>query len=201
LRDLLLPLRAGAALAGSIFVSPGIEVKPIEGDALLANRNFDEAWTYLRIEAVFVHSEVARRVSKADEAGQNHGLSELREKLIVAALVKRAIRYTPPSECRCTSRIGQVSRTWESYPKGTCERMPLHASHSEKEKALGPCELRALLRDEPSSLARGMAEGASPGTIGPCDPTTPLCLALDRAHHLSRLRDEIGIASDHFKRG
>ena len=46
----------------------------------------------------------------------------------------------------------------------------------EKEKALGPCELRALLRDEPSNLARGMAEGASPGTIGSCDPTTPAML-------------------------
>ena len=54
------------------MVSPGIEVKPIEGDALLANRDFDEAWTYLRIEAVFVHAEIARRVSKADKAGQNH---------------------------------------------------------------------------------------------------------------------------------
>jgi len=72
LRDLLCCFRAGAALAGSIFVSPGIEVKPIEGHTLLANWNFDQAWTYLRIEAVLVHAEVARRISEADKAGQNH---------------------------------------------------------------------------------------------------------------------------------
>jgi hypothetical protein len=39
-----------------------------------------------------------------------------------------------------------------------------------------------------------MAEGASPGTAGPCDPTTPsYARALDRAHNLSRLRDGIGM--------
>ena len=76
-------------------------------------------------------------------------MSELREKLIVVALVTKTIRYTSPSECGCTSRIGQVTGSLESYQKGTCERISLHASHSEKEKALGPCELRALLRDEP----------------------------------------------------
>jgi len=45
-----------------------------------------------------------------------------------------------------------------------------------KEKALDPCELRALLRDEPSSNARSTAEGASPGTTGSRDPTTPAML-------------------------
>src|SRR5947199_3761516 len=46
----------------------------------------------------------------------------------------------------------------------------------EKEKAPGPCELRALLRDEPSNHARGTAEGASHGTAGPSDPTAPAML-------------------------
>jgi hypothetical protein len=72
LRVLLDCFRAGAALAGSIFVSPGIEVKPIEGHTLLADRNFNQAGTHFRIEAVLVHAEIARCVSKADEAGQNH---------------------------------------------------------------------------------------------------------------------------------
>src|SRR5436853_2411009 len=45
-----------------------------------------------------------------------------------------------------------------------------------KEKAPGLCELRALLRDEPSSHVRSMAEGASPGTTGPCSPTPPAML-------------------------
>jgi hypothetical protein len=49
--------------------------------------------------------------------------------------------------------------------------------------------------------ARGMAEGASHGTARPCDPTTPaIARALDRAHNLSRLRDEIE-TSNHFKGG
>ena len=40
--------------------------------------------------------------------------------------------------------------------------------------------------------ARGIAEGTSHGTARPCDPTTPaIARALDRAHNLSRLRDEI----------
>jgi hypothetical protein len=72
LRDLLLYLRAGAALAGPILVSPGIEVKPIEGDALSADRYLNKVWPHLRIEAVFVHAEIGRRVAKADKARQNH---------------------------------------------------------------------------------------------------------------------------------
>jgi len=47
-----------------------------------------------------------------------------------------------------------------------------------------------------------MAEGASPGTASTLQSNgTRYARALDRAHNLSRLRDEIGIASDHFKGG
>jgi hypothetical protein len=49
--------------------------------------------------------------------------------------------------------------------------------------------------------AGGMAEGASPGTARPCNPAASYARALDRAHNLSRWRDEIGIVSDHFKGG
>jgi len=76
LRDLLYYLRAGAALAGSILVSPGIEVKPIEGHTLLADRDLYEVWPHLRIEAVFVHAEIARRIAETDEARQDHCSSE-----------------------------------------------------------------------------------------------------------------------------
>jgi hypothetical protein len=48
--------------------------------------------------------------------------------------------------------------------------------------------------------ARGMTEGTSPGTARPLrSNSTRYARALDRAYNLSRLRDEIGIASDHFK--
>src|SRR5438034_11402074 len=42
-----------------------------------------------------------------------------------------------------------------------------------KGKALGPCELRALLCDERSSRARSTAEGASDSVVGTFRPTTP----------------------------
>jgi hypothetical protein len=57
-----------------------------------------------------------------------------------------------------------------------CATLRLFLPREQKQKATGPCELRALLRDEPSSHARGVAEGTSHGTTGPCDPTTPAML-------------------------
>ena len=68
----------------------------------------------------------------------------------------------------------------------------------EKEKALGPCELRACcvtcrrahgqrrVTWHRQTLQSGRASYAR---------------ALDRVHNVSRLRDGIGIASDHFKGG
>ena len=72
----------------------------------------------------------------------------------------------------------------------------------EKKKALGPCELRALLRDEPSSpcTRHGRRRITGHRQILRSDNAT-YARALDRAHNLSRLRDEIGIASNHFKGG
>jgi hypothetical protein len=72
----------------------------------------------------------------------------------------------------------------------------------EKKKAPGPCELRALLGDAPSSPCTrhgrrritGHRRTLRSGNAG-------YARALDRAHDLSHLRDEIGIASDHFKGG
>ena len=69
-----------------------------------------------------------------------------------------------------------------------------------KKKALGPCELRALLRDEPSSPCTRHGPRRITGhrrTLR--SDNASYARALDRAHNLSRLRDEIGIASDHFK--
>ena len=72
----------------------------------------------------------------------------------------------------------------------------------EKKKALGPCELRALLRDAPSSPCTRHGRRRITGhrrTLR--SDNASYARALDRAHNLSRLRDEIGIASDHFKGG
>ena len=72
----------------------------------------------------------------------------------------------------------------------------------EKKKALGPCELKALLRDQPSSpcTRHGRRRITWHRRTLRSDNAT-YARALDRAHNLSRLRDEIGIASDHFKGG
>ena len=72
----------------------------------------------------------------------------------------------------------------------------------EKKKALGPCELKALLRDQPSSPCTRHGRRRITGhrqTLR--SDNASYARALDRAHNLSRLRDEIGIASDHFKGG
>ena len=48
--------------------------------------------------------------------------------------------------------------------------------------------------------ARGMAEGTSLGNRQTLrSNSTRYARALDRAYNLRRLRDKIGIASDHFK--
>jgi hypothetical protein len=57
-----------------MVVGPGVEVKTIEGDAAIADRDFDEERPDLRVEPVAVHAEVCRRVAVADEAGEDlHG--------------------------------------------------------------------------------------------------------------------------------
>ena len=57
-----------------MVVGPGVEVKTIEGDAAIADRDFGEERPDFGIEPVAVHAEVGRRVAVADEAGEDlHG--------------------------------------------------------------------------------------------------------------------------------
>lgn len=54
-----------------ILIHPGIKVKSIKSDTATADRDFDEKRTHLRIEAIAIHPEIARRVTVADEARHN----------------------------------------------------------------------------------------------------------------------------------
>jgi hypothetical protein len=70
-----------------------------------------------------------------------------------------------------------------------------------KRKAPGSCELRALLRDEPSSpCTRHGRRRITWHRQTLRSDNASYARALDRAHNLSRLRDEIE-TSDHFKGG
>jgi hypothetical protein len=51
-----------------IVVHPGVEVKSIEGDAAIADRDLGKERAYLGVEAIAVHPEVLRCVAVADEA-------------------------------------------------------------------------------------------------------------------------------------
>jgi hypothetical protein len=57
-----------------MVVGPGVEVKTIEGDAAIADRDLGEERADFGVEPVAVHAEVRRRVAVADEAGEDlHG--------------------------------------------------------------------------------------------------------------------------------
>jgi hypothetical protein len=60
-------------VAALIVVGPGIEVKPVEGDPLRADRDHGEERTNVAIEAILVHAEIRRGVSQPDEARQERG--------------------------------------------------------------------------------------------------------------------------------
>ena len=57
-----------APVASEIILRPGIEFKPIERDSLGADRHEFKPRTYLAVETVFVHAEIAGRIAQADEA-------------------------------------------------------------------------------------------------------------------------------------
>jgi hypothetical protein len=66
-------LSRGATVALDIVISPGIEVKAIEGDSLLADRDRGDARADFAVEAVLVHAEVRRCVPETDESGCERG--------------------------------------------------------------------------------------------------------------------------------
>ena len=86
-------------------------------------------------------------------------------------------------------------------PGGAKGSVTARNCRARKKKAPGPCELRALLRDEPSSPCTRHGRRRITGLRQTLrSNSTRYARALDRAHNLSRLRDEIE-TSDHFKGG
>ena len=57
-------------VATLILIRPGIEVKPVKGDALGADRDGRHERANLAIEAILVHSEIRRGVAQADKPRQ-----------------------------------------------------------------------------------------------------------------------------------
>ena len=50
------------------MIDPGVQFKSVEGNTLFADANFHEIRSYLGVEAVAVHAEVARRIPEADQS-------------------------------------------------------------------------------------------------------------------------------------
>ena len=90
---------------------------------------------------------------------------------------------------------------WDTFAPDGAKGVVITRCAREKKKALGPCELRALLRHAPSSPCTRHGRRRVTGhrqTLR--SNSTRYARALDRAYNLSRLRDEIE-TSDHFKGG
>ncbi len=60
-------------VAALIVVGPGIEVKPVKGDPLRADRDHVEERANVAIEAIFVHAEIRRRVAQPNKSRQKPG--------------------------------------------------------------------------------------------------------------------------------
>lgn len=52
-----------------MLVGPGVQVKPVKGDALHADGNFGQVRPHDGAENLAIHAEVGWRVAHADEAG------------------------------------------------------------------------------------------------------------------------------------
>ena len=63
-----------APVAALIVVRPCIEVNAIEGDALDANAESEDAGAHFAVEAVLVHAEVRGCVTQSDETRRRRGM-------------------------------------------------------------------------------------------------------------------------------
>jgi len=44
------------------LIYPGIEFKPIEGDALITNRDLSQIRTHIGVEAIAIHAQIEGRI-------------------------------------------------------------------------------------------------------------------------------------------
>jgi hypothetical protein len=56
-----------------MFVGPGVQVNTVKGDSLPTNANHCDVRADLAVEAVLVHTQVARGIAEADEPWGDHG--------------------------------------------------------------------------------------------------------------------------------
>lgn len=56
-----------------MVIGPSVQVKPVEGDALIADGNLGEKGAHLGVEAIPIHAQVERCVPEANESGQQSG--------------------------------------------------------------------------------------------------------------------------------
>lgn len=54
-----------------MFIRPGVQVKPVEGNPLVADRDLGEIGPHLRVEAVTVHAEILGGIADTNEPGQD----------------------------------------------------------------------------------------------------------------------------------
>jgi hypothetical protein len=86
-----------------MVVSPGIEVKSIERDSTIADRDHDQVWTHLHVEAIPIHPQIARSVAVAEQPRkQIHDLDRLIGARIhgPAAALRGAVLLPGPIEIR-----------------------------------------------------------------------------------------------------
>jgi hypothetical protein len=63
-------VKIGTPVAAFLLLHPGVEVKPVKGDALSADADLNEIRAHLAIEAIAVHAEIEGGIPKADQTGQ-----------------------------------------------------------------------------------------------------------------------------------
>jgi hypothetical protein len=64
----LSPVCRGTPVARDIVLHPGVQFKPVEGNALSTDRNIGEVMAYFGIESIAIHAEVERRIAQANES-------------------------------------------------------------------------------------------------------------------------------------
>jgi hypothetical protein len=92
------------------LVRPVIQIKPVEGDALLAYRNYDELRADRPIEPIAVHAQVVRRITKTDESRQVPEYLSMNRLGNRAGHATRVGRHANVSNLQCPEKAGFLQR-------------------------------------------------------------------------------------------